>query len=136
MTSRARYDGLAGWYDSEVQPATLESETWSTLVRLLGEGPAGVDVSGDMVRRARAKGVHAIRADAAALPLGYRTSGRSTDAPGISTAPTSLRRRVGAAHLPLARFLQAFLDSGLRLECIGEPEERDYPFILALRWRR
>lgn len=220
----ARYDGLADWYDTEFQPAPLESETWPTLRRLLGEGTGalidvgcgtgayaaglaglgwdvtGVDVSEDMLRRARAKGVHAIRADAASLPFGdasfdaaisiftntdvddlaavvqevtrvlrpgaplvylavhpcfvgphsvydptgvapelhpgwYRHAGRYTEAPGIWRA-SGVRIRVGATHLPLGRFLQTFLDAGLRLERIEEPDALEYPFGLALRWRR
>jgi SAM-dependent methyltransferase len=89
----ARYDGVADWYDAEFQPTPLESETWQTLVRLLGEGTGslidvgcgtggyatgfaalgwkvtGTDVSEDMLRRAREKGVAAIQADATALPF-------------------------------------------------------------------
>lgn len=93
MTTGARYDGIADWYDTEFQPAPLESETWQTLVGLLGN-PAGslvdigcgtgtyaaalaergwdvsgVDVSEDMLRRAAEKGVHTVRADATALPF-------------------------------------------------------------------
>lgn len=88
----ARYDGIADWYDAEFQPDPLESETWHTLVRLLGEprgtlvdvgcgtgsyaaglaergwDVTGVDLSGDMLRRARAKGVRVLQADATALP--------------------------------------------------------------------
>jgi SAM-dependent methyltransferase len=88
----ARYDGIADWYDTEFQPEP-SGETWETLVRLLGEGTGslidvgcgtgayaqglaelgwrvtGVDVSEDMLRRARAKRVHAVRADAAELPF-------------------------------------------------------------------
>jgi ubiquinone/menaquinone biosynthesis C-methylase UbiE len=224
MTTGARYDGIADWYDAEFQPAPLESETWKTLRDLLGEGTGplidvgcgtgpyatglaglgwdvtGVDVSEDMLRRARAKGVHAIQADAASLPfedasfdaavsiftntdlddLGpvvreivrvlrpgtplvyvavhpcfvgphsvydpeggvpelhadwYRTTGRYLEAPGIWRA-SGVRVRVGATHLPLGLFLQTFVDAGLRLERIEEPEEREYPFGLALRWRR
>ena len=224
MTTGDRYDGIADWYDTEFQPAPLESETWKTLVDLLGEGTGalldvgcgtgsfaaalaargwevtGVDVSEDMLRRARAKRIHALRADAGSMPfqeaafdaavsvfthtdvddfpaavrevarvlrpgapfvyLGahpcfvgphstyevgrglprlhpgwYRRVGRYSDAPGISMS-SGLRLRVGAAHLPLARFLQTFLESGLRLERIEEPEEREYPYALALRWRR
>jgi SAM-dependent methyltransferase len=94
MTTGARYDGIADWYDTEFQPAPLESETWRVLSGLLGEGGGslldlgcgtgsyaagfaglgwdytGVDASADMLRRAREKGVHAIRADATALPFG------------------------------------------------------------------
>ena len=224
MTTGARYDGIADWYDVEFQPAPLESETWETLRRLLGEGAGalidvgcgtgayaaglaelgwdvtGVDVSEDMLRRARAKGVHAIQADAAKLPfeeasfdaavsiftntdvddLGavlrevvrvlrpgaplvyvavhpsfvgphsvydpeggvpefhagwYRRVGRYEEAPGIWRG-AGVRIRVGASHLPLGLFLQTFLDAGLQLERIEEPEEREYPFGLGLRWRR
>jgi ubiquinone/menaquinone biosynthesis C-methylase UbiE len=93
MTTGARYDGIADWYDTEFQPAPLESETWETLVRLLGGGSGalidvgcgtgsyaaalaergwdvtGTDISEDMLRRAEAKGVHAIKADATSLPF-------------------------------------------------------------------
>ncbi len=92
MSRTARYDGYADWYDTEFQPER-PSETWQTLVRLLGE-PAGtlidvgcgtgayavglaelgwdvtgVDVSADMLRRAGEKGVRAVQADATALPF-------------------------------------------------------------------
>ena len=224
MTTGSRYDGIADWYDTEFQPAPLESETWQTLVGLLGPGDGtlldvgcgtgsftaalaeqgwdatGVDLSEDMLRRARARGVQALEADASSLPfedasfdaavsvfthtdaddfpamvreigrvlrlggpfvyLGphpcfvgphavydvqggvpelhagwYRRLGRYDEAPGISSS-SGLRIRVGAGHLPLGLFLQAFLDAGLRLERIEEPEQREYPFILGLRWRR
>jgi ubiquinone/menaquinone biosynthesis C-methylase UbiE len=220
----ARYDGIADWYDAEFQPAPLESETWEQLTRLLGKGSGslldvgcgtgsysaalaergwdvtGLDVSEDMLRRARAKGVRTVQADATALPFAdatfdaavsvftntdvddlaavvgeivrvlrreaplvylavhpcfvgphsvynverglpelhpgwYRRVGRYTEAPGIWRA-SGVRIRVGATHLPLGLFLQTFLDAGLRLERIEEPEEREYPFGLALRWRR
>jgi ubiquinone/menaquinone biosynthesis C-methylase UbiE len=89
----ARYDGIADWYDAEFQPAPLQSETWHTLIELLGEGDGtlvdvgcgtgsyaaaladlgwtvtGVDVSEDMLRRAREKGVETAWADANALPF-------------------------------------------------------------------
>jgi SAM-dependent methyltransferase len=224
MTAGARYDGIADWYDTEFQPAPLESETWQTLVRLLGEGAGalldvgcgtgayasgfaalgwdytGVDSSEDMLRRARAKGVTAIQADAAALPFEdasfdaavsifthtdvddfpglvgeivrvlrpgspfvymgvhpcfvgphsvydperaapelhagwYRLTGRYDEAPGIWRG-AGVRIRVGASHLPLGLYLQTFLDAGLRLEHVEEPDEREYPFGLAFRWRR
>jgi len=93
MTTGARYDGIADWYDAEFQPAPLESETWKTLARLLGEGSGslldvgcgtgsyatgfaalgwdytGVDLSEDMLRRAEAKGARTVRANATALPF-------------------------------------------------------------------
>jgi SAM-dependent methyltransferase len=65
------------------------------------------------------------------LHPGYRRIGRYDEAPGIS--PHGLRAKIGAAHLPLGRFLQAFLDAGFRLERIEEPGERDYPVPLAIR---
>lgn len=224
MTTGARYDGIADWYDSEFQPAPLESETWEVLNRLLGEpngslldvgcgtgsyaaaldergwDVTGVDVSEDMLRRAAEKGVRTVQADASTLPFEdasfdaavsvftntdvddlagvareivrvlrpgaplvyvavhpafvgphsvydpeggvpvfhsgwYRRVGRYDEAPGIWRA-SGVRVRVGASHLPLGPFLQTFLDAGLRLERIEEPEEREYPFGLALRWRR
>jgi SAM-dependent methyltransferase len=64
----------------------------------------------------------------------YRRQGRYEQAPGIS--PTGLRARVGATHLPLAEFLQSFVDAGFRLEHVEEPGARDYPTAIALRWRR
>ena len=68
------------------------------------------------------------------LHPGYRRTGRYVDAPGIT--PDGLRIEVGATHLPLGTFLQAFLDAGFALERFEEPEERDYPYMLALRCRR
>jgi SAM-dependent methyltransferase len=68
------------------------------------------------------------------LHPGYRLAGRYETGPGIS--PEGLRAKVGAAHLPLGLFLQAFLDAGLRLERVEEPGERDYPVPLAIRARR
>lgn len=224
MTTGARYDGIADWYDGEFQPAPLESETWEVLNRLLGEASGslldvgcgtggyaaglaergwdvtGVDASEDMLRRARDKGVTAIQADATALPFEdasfdaavsvfthtdlddfagvlqevvrvlrrdapfvyigvhpcfvgphsvydverevpelhpgwYRLTGRYDEAPGIWRA-SGVRTRVGASHLPLGLFLQAFLDAGLRLEQVEEPARREYSFGLAFRWRR
>jgi SAM-dependent methyltransferase len=220
----ARYDGIADWYDAEFQPAPLESETWRTVAELLGEGDGelvdvgcgtgsyagalaelgwtvtGVDVSEDMLRRARGKGVNAVQADAAALPFDdasfdaaisifthtdvedfsavvgevarvlrpgapfvyvgvhpcfvgphsvydvdrgapelhpgwYRLTGRYDEAPGIWRG-AGVRIRVGASHLPLGLFLQTFLDAGLELERVEEPDEREYAFGLAFRWRR
>jgi len=66
----------------------------------------------------------------------YRLAGRYSEAPGVS--PTGLRARVGATHLPLGVFIQAFVDAGFTLERIAEPEadERDFPYMLALRFRR
>ncbi|HVS85473.1 MAG TPA: methyltransferase domain-containing protein [Gaiellaceae bacterium] len=63
----------------------------------------------------------------------YRAAGRYDEAPGIS--PSGLRARVGASHLPLADFLQSFLDAGFRFELIEEPGARDFPIALALRCR-
>ncbi len=67
---------------------------------------------------------------------GYRATDRYTDAPGIS--PAGLRAKVGAVHVPLGAFVQAFLDSGFRIERFEEPAsaEREYPHLVALRCRR
>ena len=224
MSGAARYDGIADWYDAEFQPAPLESETWKTLARLVGEGSGllldvgcgtgayapgfaslgwdytGVDASADMLRRAEAKGVRVVRADATSLPFEnasfeaavsifthtdvddfagfvreivrvlrpgapfvyigvhpcfigphsvydsgraapelhsgwYRKTGRYDEAPGIWRG-SGVRVRVGASHLPIGLFLQIFLDAGLRLEHVEEPDEREYSFALGFRWRR
>jgi SAM-dependent methyltransferase len=45
---------------------------------------------------------------------GYWETARYTEAPGIS--PGGLRAKVGAVHLPLGAFVQAFLDAGFRIE--------------------
>jgi SAM-dependent methyltransferase len=68
------------------------------------------------------------------LHPGYRKTSWYNEAPGISA--TGLRRRVGATHLPLALFVQVFVDAGFRLERMEEPGDREYPYVLALRWRR
>lgn len=67
------------------------------------------------------------------LHPGYGEARRYDEAPGIS--PAGLRARVGAVHLPLAGFLQPFLDSDLRLERVEEPLEsgRVYPYRVAVR---
>jgi SAM-dependent methyltransferase len=65
---------------------------------------------------------------------GYRRMGRYEEGPGIT--PEGLRAKVGATHLPLGVFLQAFLDAGFRLEQFEEPGERDYPVPIALRARK
>jgi SAM-dependent methyltransferase len=64
-------------------------------------------------------------------PARYRVEGRYVDAPGIS--PSGLRAKVGATHLTLAGFLQAFLDAGLVLDRVEEPGTRDYPVAIAVR---
>ena len=56
-------------------------------------------------------------------------------APGVAD-PEGLRARVGAVHLPLAGFLDAFLAAGLRLERFEELGRLDYPYMVALRARR
>jgi SAM-dependent methyltransferase len=66
-------------------------------------------------------------------PGHYRVAGRYEEAPGIS--PSGLRARVGATHLPLADFLQSFLDAGFGLELVEEPGARDFPIAVALRCR-
>jgi SAM-dependent methyltransferase len=223
MTKGARYDGIADWYEREFRTSPLAGVERETVLRLLGEGPGmlldvgcgtgvhtaemsrhgwavtGVDVSEDMLQRARERGLEVLRADAAALPfddesfdavvsmwthtdvddfdsvvreiarvlrrhgplvyLGahpcfvgphsrfvsaegvpvlhagyYWQTVRYTDAPGISSA--GLRAKVGATHLPLGLFLQAFLGEGFRIERFEEPKTREFPYMVGLRCRR
>ena len=63
----------------------------------------------------------------------YRRGGRHEAGPGIS--PTGLRGRVGAIHIPLAEFLQSFLDAGWVFDHVEEPGARDYPVAIAVRCR-
>jgi SAM-dependent methyltransferase len=220
VTTGARYDGYVDWFEDfrpELSPHEVDA-----LERFLGRGPGrlldlgcgtgvaipvferlgwsvvGVDVSEEMLERARAQGADVERFDGATLPFedesfdavaaiwihtdvddfpatlreaarvlrpgaplvcigahpcfvgphsryvgavgvpvlhpGYRRTERYLEAPGIS--PEGLRARVGATHLPLGLFLQAFLDAGFVLERFEELEDREYPYMVALRWRR
>ena len=72
--------------------------------------------------------------DVPELSPGYRDTSYRTEAPGIWSE--GIRAKVGATHLPLGLFLQTFLDAGLVLERVEEPEGRDYPHVVALRARR
>jgi ubiquinone/menaquinone biosynthesis C-methylase UbiE len=72
--------------------------------------------------------------DVPELHPGYRDTSYQREAPGIWAH--GIRAKVGATHLPLALFLHAFLDAGLGIERLEEPEGRDYPLIVALRTRR
>jgi SAM-dependent methyltransferase len=91
--TRARYDGIADWYDLEFQPHALGESGHEAAGRLLGRGRGklvdvgcgtgshtvafqdagwtvtGVDVSADMLRRARERGLDVVQADATALPF-------------------------------------------------------------------
>lgn len=68
-----------------------------------------------------------------ALHPGYRRTERYDDGPAIG--PDGLRARVGAVHLPLGLFLQAFLDAGFALERLEELGAREYPYSVALQCR-
>src|SRR5438093_1426397 len=60
------------------------------------------------------------------LHHGYRRTGRYAEAPGIS--PAGLRAKVGAVHLPLGPFLDAFFAAGFALERFEELDTREYPY--------
>jgi SAM-dependent methyltransferase len=220
VTTEARYDAYVEWFE-DFRPE-LGPEEEDVLERLLGPGSGrlldlgcgtgvaipvlerlgwsvvGVDVSEEMLERARERGAEVLRFDGRTLPFedasfdaavaiwvhtdvddfpatmreaarvlrpgaplvcigahpcfvgphsrfvgalgvpelhpGYRTPGRYEEAPGIS--PEGLRARVGATHLPLGLFLQAFLDAGLAIEWFEELENREYPYEVALLCRR
>ncbi|MGN9837759.1 class I SAM-dependent methyltransferase [Nonomuraea sp. H19] len=63
----------------------------------------------------------------------YREAGRHRDAPWWGQ---NIRRRVGMSHLPLADFLNAFLDAGLVIGRVGEPQNHPVPWILSVRAHR
>lgn len=72
--------------------------------------------------------------DVPELHPGYRDTSYRNEAPGIWDE--GLRAKVGASHLPLGLFVQAFIDAPLTIERLEEPEGRDYPHVVALRARR
>jgi SAM-dependent methyltransferase len=69
-----------------------------------------------------------------ALHEGYRRTGRYDGGPAIG--PEGLRARVGATHLPLGLFIQAFLDATFQIERFEELGTREYPYALVLGCRR
>jgi SAM-dependent methyltransferase len=93
VTPTARYDGLADWYDRDFLGDALGSPTRDVAVQLLGTetgrlldvgcgtgwhtiafrehgwSVTGVDVSADMLRLARKRGLDVVEADASALPF-------------------------------------------------------------------
>jgi SAM-dependent methyltransferase len=68
------------------------------------------------------------------LHEGYYRAGRYDDGPAIR--PEGLRARVGATHLPLGLFVQAFLDGGFTIERFEELGSREFPYVVALRCHR
>lgn len=68
------------------------------------------------------------------LHPGYRRTERYDGGPAIG--PDGLRARVGATHLPLGLFIQAFLDAEFHIEAFEELGSREYPYEIALRCRR
>ena len=82
-------------------------------------------------------GPHSLFAYAEGVPelyAGYWDERRYSEGPAIS--PTGLRAKVGGMHLSLGRFVDAFVEAGLNLERFEEVERGEYPYMLALRWRR
>lgn len=93
MAGPARYDGVADWYEQEFRNARVADIPLQTVRRLLGRSSGrlldvgcgtgvytqtmsgwgwtatGIDVSEDMLRHARARGLDVVCADAAALPF-------------------------------------------------------------------
>ena len=65
------------------------------------------------------------------LHPGYRDTERYDGGPAIG--PDGLRAKVGATHLPLGLFVQAFLDAGFYVEAFEELGTREYPYVVALR---
>lgn len=69
------------------------------------------------------------------IPPTYRRSGWHPEQPWWRDRH-GLRHRVGMRHVPLAELLRAFLDVGLRLEDVAEPEpHHPVPISLMLRLR-
>jgi hypothetical protein len=68
-----------------------------------------------------------------ALHPGYRSTARYDGGPAIG--PEGLRARVGATHVPLGLFVQAFLETGFRILGFEELGVREYPYVVALSCR-
>ena len=70
------------------------------------------------------------------LHPGYRPPRRyGASEPGVFNSE-GLRARVGATHVPLGEFLDAFAAAGFSIERFEEHGEDDYPYLVALRARR
>ena len=63
------------------------------------------------------------------LHPGYRRRGWTSAGPGFGHG---IRPRVGVNHSTLGDFLQAIIDSGLRLRRVEEPGDDDYPILISL----
>jgi SAM-dependent methyltransferase len=68
------------------------------------------------------------------LHPGYRRTARYDGGPAIG--PDGLRARVGATHLPLGLFVQAFADAGFQIHGFEELGSREFPYEIALRCLR
>ncbi len=82
-------------------------------------------------------GPHSEFAGAVGVPTlhpGYQRTEYYADGPSVT--PSGLRAKVGATHLPLGAFVQAFLAAGFVLEAFEEPLRGEYPHVLAQRWRK
>lgn len=65
----------------------------------------------------------------------YRLSGWHTSSPWWGE--NGIRSRYGLRHLPLAEFWNAFLTSGLAIDCVIEPDRGDaIPFTFGVRAHR
>jgi ubiquinone/menaquinone biosynthesis C-methylase UbiE len=93
MSPRDHYDGVAEWYEREFGQPEFTASPREAITRLLGDGPGtlldvgcgtgiftsmmarhrwavkGIDVSTDMLRIARDRGLDVVQGDAAALPF-------------------------------------------------------------------
>jgi ubiquinone/menaquinone biosynthesis C-methylase UbiE len=62
---------------------------------------------------------------------GYRERRRQFDLPAFR--PEGIRIRVGAVHAPLDDFLNAIIDSGLRITLVREGRKADPPWLFGVR---
>jgi len=146
----ARYDGAADWYDE------LASGFMQPFARVLAARVAGFVERGDVVvdigcgtglgfSALQARGLQPIGVDLSADQLDIaRDAGGERDqrelvvGPGYgetrvvfdgSRGTSGLSSRVGSRNLPIAAFLGAFLDAGLRIESFDELDTRGRPWV-------
>lgn len=65
----------------------------------------------------------------------YRAAERHTSSPWWGDDGIRVKAG-GMRHLPLADFINAFVDAGLRIDSLHEPDEEPVPYAIVVKTRR